>query len=683
MGDLNVPIFLELRRAILADGLRHGVLFAESDLECLALRLGTEGRSFAFETLPLLGKALERGLVGGHLLVPTNFSCRKLTLLPELCHAVFRLIFSEAGILLSDPCLTSIKYLRHFLSFDSKLVSTPTVEQERDAIEGFQLRQSDLRKVRLPVEDPVLEGAVRLLTKVLRNHILHRIQPNHGPGAVAERVAQDEKWSFKSWPKRAEKYYPYLTYGVYPMLPYIPTERVVSDALKSVSRIVLVPKDFRGPRLISAESTATQYLQQGQMSALMRYIDRHPLLKKSIRLRDQTLNQTRSLQALDSGLVTLDLSDASDTVSCALVWKLFSGVPDLRRRLFATRSQSASFRKRNGELIEIPLVAFAPMGSAVCFPVETLVFWALAMSACHRDPVYRHESWDTIASQVAVFGDDIIIPDTTLHFLQATLRRIGCKPNVDKTCWQTPMRESCGSEWFKNQDITIIRNRRFTYEDPKTFSQYHVLLDLSRQLWHKGLCSAASVCSEWAERIHPVLHIDYHRAIDTSQIRKILIVNDGRVSGTVGIFDPVRRTQQRFALGNFWLPSPSKSAAYAADVEERHPSHTTMDIALVGSRESSSRAPHGDWLLSAPENVSQFPVSFCPGENRVKSRWNKDLHRVEYKLPVVLQKTRVWTPESDQRLLARLLGINTERVVARGCKAKVTWVWVPPAMVTP
>jgi hypothetical protein len=71
-------------------------------------------------------------------------------------------------------------------------------------------------------------------------------------------------------------------------------------------------------------------------------------------------------------IATIDLSDASDRVSLALVEELFGFNPGFLRFLKLSRSPFAQLP--GGELVL--LNKFASMGSALTFPVEAMVFTA-------------------------------------------------------------------------------------------------------------------------------------------------------------------------------------------------------------------------------------------------------------------------------------------------------------------
>jgi hypothetical protein len=375
--------------------------------------------------------------------------------------------------------------------------------------------------------------------------------------------------------------------------------------------------------LISAEYTATQYLQQGQMRSMMDYIERSRILSKSIRLRDQTLNQDRSRTAYPD-FVTLDLSNASDTVSSPLVWFLLGRLPRLRRELFSTRSHYASFEGMVGRLC-----AFAPMGSATCFPVETLVFWSLAIATVHLHRFGRKKvtakTLSELGTLVTVFGDDIIVPADCYETLASVLRSVGCEPSESKTCWRTPFRESCGSEWYNGTNVTITRNKRYNYATDNKISHFPALADLQRRLYVAGLYRAADLVKGWAEAIHPTL---------TVGVRSIL------------------------------------------EDEPQSWQHVMFRIGLLRDTNLLGRDLHpdlADWSHVMRSVPSVFFGSYDRYDRGLEVRWNLSLQRAEFRVPVFRQKVRDWRPEGYTRLLARLLSDSSDRVAIRGSNTGIAW----------
>lgn len=635
MGSQNSQFrSLELQSAIIADGIARGVPFHDKDLQTLSVRTKSEGSSFHYVTLPSLGRAVDGGLVSGTFNCPVGFGLRKGTRLPIFLNAVLKTVFDESGVLLSGPNISSIFFLRQLLLINSKLVKEPSAAEEEKAVEGFRERQRALKSLRLPLDHPVLNIAQAILGKALRNLDLRSIIPGHGPGAVHEGCDRDEKWDFTYWPSQANKVYPFSEYGVQSLDHLKECSNRVVFLDKVATRIVLVPKDFRGPRLISVEMAAMQYLQQGQCRSMMEYIDSHRLLRLSIRLRDQTCNQVAASTAWQNDRATLDLSDASDTVSLPLVWFLLKRNRTLRKYLCRTRSSYANTSSGG----QVRLCAFAPMGSATCFPVETLVFWAISMASVYlhrfgRTEVRTKDLFE-LATEVQVFGDDIVVPNNCLDTLCSTLISVGCKPNMSKTCSITPFRESCGTEWFQGVPVSITRNKGYTYDDRNKISNFPLLADLQRRLFVAGLSNSAELVSRWAMQIAPTAVVPFDK-------------EEARVC-----------EHNSLQLLLLYIATGGSAACFDHD-----------DRRIVRSRLLGRALSGGDSCVYADRGF--YPKS-------LRLRWNHQLQRVEFRVPVFYQKNRAGGLEGYTRLLARLLLDSSDRIAIRDRKIRTAWKPLPP-----
>jgi len=627
MGHLNSQFrALELHLAIMADGVLRGVPFDNRDRQTLIARSRSEGSSFVYVTLPKLGRAVDEGLVTGTFNSPDGFGLRSDTRLPKFLNAALKAVFSDDGSLLGDPNIVTIFFLRQLLLVNSKLIKQPSQDEEERTVRAFRERQRRLSLIRVPRDNPVLNVARAILRKTLRGLSLASITPGHGPGVVCEGRDHDERWDFTYWPVKANKRYPFYEYGVQ-SLEHLRTK---SDRVLFLNRfdtkVCLVPKDFRGPRLISAEMSAMQYLQQGQMKRMMEYADKHPLLRLSIRLRDQSRNQMAAMRAFDACKATLDLSDASDNLSAAAVWWLLSDLPAMRRYLFSTR---ADYAVHNGTSTRI--YSFAPMGSATCFPVETLVFWAISMASLHLHRYGRDISSRTLfelSSEVQVFGDDIVIPTDCLQTCVSALQSIGCSPNMSKTCWKTPFRESCGTEWFAGSSVSITRNKRYTYDDLDKFSHHPLLTDLQRRLYVGGLQKSAELVAGWAMQIAPTPCLPFSTDLP-------------------GSLD-------------------ASSVQYLAFVVARAQDLVRDPCGLRASWRTLSAA--GSCLF---RDTGVYP----PG---LRLRWNKQLHRVEFWAPRPFQRMSDRRLEGYSRLLARMLSDSSDRVPSRNISVRKGWQPLPP-----
>jgi hypothetical protein len=122
------------------------------------------------------------------------------------------------------------------------------------------------------------------------------------------------------------------------------------------------------------------------------------------------------LQAsLDRKLATVDLSDASDRLSCWTVERVFRCNPSILTALHAARTRylfdEVSFRTLKKDKNFLSLRKFASQGTAVTFPVMSLVMLIIALAASWGDtePIDWRGIWKR-KRQVRVFGDDIILP---------------------------------------------------------------------------------------------------------------------------------------------------------------------------------------------------------------------------------------------------------------------------------
>lgn len=207
---------------------------------------------------------------------------------------------------------------------------------------------------------------------------------------------------------------------------------------RPTTKCVAVPKDARGPRIISEEPNTFMLLQQGVWSYL-----RKQLAKYAREIEFDSQEKHRSL-LWDPSYSSLDLADASDYVSRRLVWNLFPD--DWRRFLFAFRSSFI----RNADTL-YPIRAFAPMGSALCFPVEAIVHWA-AIKAAQED-VPR-----SCRKEFSVYGDDLLVHSVIAGSVLTSLRHLGLQPNDRKCYVNRPFRESCGLDcWVSDSqrfDVT-------------------------------------------------------------------------------------------------------------------------------------------------------------------------------------------------------------------------------------
>jgi len=266
--------------------------------------------------------------------------------------------------------------------------------------------------------------------------------------------------------------------------------------------VVTVPKTANKARVIAMEPANVQYVQQALLGEFMReFSGGSPFVD----LSDQEANRKLALRgSVDGSLSTIDLSEASDRVGLALVQSVFSRFPLLLEFLEATRSHCASVPDRG----IIPLSKFASMGSALCFPVESIVFATIAAHAvaCERFRTAAPSRREllSLADEVRVFGDDIIVPRRETPACLSWLVSFGAKPNAAKSFWNGSFRESCGKDYWRGDDVTVVYRRS---EFPKTrrdAKQIACTVSLRNQLYWAGLWGAAKYLDERLESLVPM-----------------------------------------------------------------------------------------------------------------------------------------------------------------------------------
>jgi len=283
-----------------------------------------------------------------------------------------------------------------------------------------------------------------------------QITPRHGPGAVATGERACEKHRFSRIYSAIERIYPYTEYFVYGLSQVADECHTYKDleVLETgTAKVVLVPKDSRGPRLISCEPLEYQWVQQGLGRALVARLEAHHLTKGHVNFTDQSINRELALaSSTDQEWVTLDMKDASDRVSLKLVESLFELCPQLLDALKATRTPETLLPDGR----KVRMNKFAPMGSCLCFPVEAFVFYALAISTLMH---YKRYSRREARKRVYVYGDDLIVRREDYAFLLHQMPSYGLMFNEDKCCTAGFFRESCGCDAYKGVDITPIKLR--------------------------------------------------------------------------------------------------------------------------------------------------------------------------------------------------------------------------------
>jgi hypothetical protein len=502
---------------------------ATRDIKTVSSRVEHEGLSFLTITLPELGKATRKWLDQGQAGIHPSFHQERGGSLPVFMKGFFYRVFDRySGALLDDPCIDSISSILQLTLGFGKMEVDCSLERKASAIQKYIECEQDVRQFDTKFTESDLRefGEMSnllfstLFTKVDREIYYGTAIPKHGPGSTADGLAGNGKFRQTDWTSRLEKIFP-CGENLIPNFRYF-TELEQVDILEPGSevpvKVTLVPKTLKTPRVIAMEPTCMQYMQQAVLSSYLGHFYRDRLLRKLIGFDDQEPNRRLAHSgSIDNRTATLDLSDASDRVSNQLVRTMFAQWPHLREAIDATRSRRAALPSGNGTPTQVlRLAKFASMGSALCFPVEAMVFTTLIFVGIQRSLNVTLTRKDVLrlSGTVRVYGDDLIVPtDHVLSVVQA-LEHFGAQVGLDKSFWTGKFRESCGREYFNGHDVTPTRVRQMFPARQQDSIEVISLVSLRNQLYMSGYWRT---CQWLDERIRKVLRI-FPNVMPTSPI---------------------------------------------------------------------------------------------------------------------------------------------------------------------
>lgn len=206
------------------------------------------------------------------------------------------------------------------------------------------------------------------------------------------------------------------------------------------NRYTTAPKTAKTDRSIAVEPSLNMFLQLGFGREIRASLRRHGWdLSKAQGIH----REMARVSSIDRSFCTIDLENASDTVSKLLVQLLLpKGWHELLNRV---RSHYTVFPDGHS----VHLQKFSSMGNGFTFELETLLFAAISCCTVRRLG-YR----GFLGKDVFVYGDDIIVPDECFKLLSGVLRFFGFSINNEKSFHgDTPFRESCGGDYLNGVDV--------------------------------------------------------------------------------------------------------------------------------------------------------------------------------------------------------------------------------------
>lgn len=543
-------------------------LSAEFEKDQSRLLTFVEQRGLPFVTidLPALGKhfdvCLDSGLFTKSCLAGSR-PYKSSSTIPRLFRGLYLRVFNDQGELSSNPDVSSIRLLRQLFYAGKKLklecenartwktvrefygierdLGSSSLNWDEDEIDISRLDHLHLgdylvdnvdTATLFPERDQGDTGSrfqklemewfldsIQRVSDIISSSVLGVFNPldwkaKHGPGAVSDTKNGSSKYDFPNWSDKLESVFPMAEFG-FPN--YGAWADTVSDpkALEGrfsshepASKLIAVPKEMKGPRLIASEPTSHQWCQQIIKDFLSRRVGR-TWLSNSIHFRDQSHNQRAALRASTQGGWTIDLSSASDRLSCKIVERIFRRNETLLRALHASRTRWISQEiDRNSPRFH-RLRKFSTMGSACTFPVQSIVFCCIALGVYLevRKMPKTISSLRKACREVLVFGDDIIVPEDIGKPLQDVLGHLEFKVNRQKTFGTGRFRESCGCDAYNGEDVTPVR---ITHVPDKSRPESIISsVEMSNNFLFRGLWHTAAYIESMVHYAFPGNRIAY------------------------------------------------------------------------------------------------------------------------------------------------------------------------------
>lgn len=441
-------------------------LARDVDLDSFSLgyclkRFHVEGISFLTKTLPKLAKSVLRSIEIGHFDRPTDFAWKGRSL--RYFRSFLSRIFCErTGVLLGEPDPVALWQIRQFCEYMYKLALPFSDSQERTNLNNWKIAEAEVSTGQYD------SAFVKRLSAFIQTHypvfcntklddVLKHYRPRDTSGSFVGKRTEQPYYVERLMPseriglcRRQDAAYSGV-FKPYPSSPlytyYAKRHKFVTEP--SYSEVLFVPKDSRGPRVISKEPRLALKLQMSYFDFAVDALERDT--DKRINFRDQSKNnELARSSSLDRRYATLDLKEASDRVSFSLVRSLFANIPV--PRWFLLRARTPTAQLPTGERVQ--LRKLSGMGSGLTFPTMALLIHAsVSALVARRTGLSAREAM----SQVYVYGDDVVVPREWYSIACEALSRVGLLVNKDKSFVLGNFRESCGGDYFHGNDVGIVR----------------------------------------------------------------------------------------------------------------------------------------------------------------------------------------------------------------------------------
>lgn len=277
---------------------------------------------------------------------------------------------------------------------------------------------------------------IKDVQKVVRE-ILGDAPPSNWEGRFGPGATQSDKSVQSTVPDKMSSV-PTMTHEAWPfMFPWTGTlwAKAVAASGAKVEFIrgnsfFTVIKDALTDRGCGKEPSINIFYQLGLGSEMKRLLRTWGL---DLMLGQDVHRRVACSASLSGRLATIDLRQASDTMCRALVRLLLP--PRWFEVLDALRSPTTNVDGKT-----VYLEKFSSMGNGFTFELETVLFAAIAFTACRGAAVP--------GKSLLVYGDDIIVPTVFAKDVMSSLSFLGFTVNETKSFVSGAFRESCGGDFY-------------------------------------------------------------------------------------------------------------------------------------------------------------------------------------------------------------------------------------------
>jgi len=218
------------------------------------------------------------------------------------------------------------------------------------------------------------------------------------------------------------------------------------------NRLSFVPKNDDTSRSICTEPVLNMYFQLGLKEILQSRL--RDLWGINLEVQQFKNRELARKGSIDGSFATIDLSSASDSISLRMLRRLFPR--DFCARL--ERYRCPKSKLPDGRLVELHMIS--TMGNGSTFPLQTIIFSAVVLSAMRVDGLAPIFPFGRYEGNFGVNGDDIVVPSRIAAKVLRLLQLLGFTSNKDKTFVEGPFKESCGGDYYHGLPIRGVYIKR-------------------------------------------------------------------------------------------------------------------------------------------------------------------------------------------------------------------------------